>query len=821
MSLRLHLFPRSRFGTGLQFCAPQHRIRYGHCHRLRTPAQTARFVANNAQYSNSGPLGVNRVDNNLEDSAAPDNDVETNTPPLKTDHLGGLVDHVESRDVYQLDNDFELDLDSKFPSELDDRDDKPGPRVSPNLIPSTVIGKLKNLHNIHPTFTSRAVHQVNQDTKDLQTFLRPRSLYVDVAIRATSLYMDEKRQISWKRSINQLVERLRRGDRRQTAIQPFLPYLPDAAYLVRALQANCFRTFEKEWERLSRDKKFELWTYLALWTLQCVPYRLPWFLLATVPRKYKPNCNMVADCFWVFERFYSWRYREMDYGGLPYASIVQKCLSPRDWPIVNTPQSAVRLYTRRTDHEGLCYALKLLKEREFYITPRWLLGIVVRFVEFGDADRALEAFKWLTHIDYPLTRRDARLHCAKILTLDAVEDGPNGRNFRLLPKLLEMGVRPDRPMMNVVLNNAAKTGDPQLGRDVLKFIRGQNFPLDAHTYSIALTNAVACADLEHVEILIREVNRYPEIRDNPYVTSKIMHAHFALTVKRKGNSAESNNVFFDVLDIYTRLYDITPLKELFILPPDYKPTRESANNPPSLMALYIVIATFFRLQRRSTNIERIYAQYRSLVLRGHPVIAPLAETDHTYNEFLVALRSYPHSLRLSVRILEDMMRSHDKIKLRDPKDHYAKYVTHVKPGNRTWTIIMSTFFWNKQPYAAEKIREMMNKHNIKFNQVSWNTIVNGYANAQRIYETAEAIRTMEAQGFQIDDYTVKSLSYLHNQEQLWKVMEEFEQAEGEKETINGESGARTQAREEDEELLVQGLRRLEERKKEKEKQIEN
>lgn len=132
---------------------------------------------------------------------------------------------------------------------------------------------------------------------------------------------------------------------------------------------------------------------------------------------------------------------------------------------------------------------------------------------------------------------------------------------------------------------------------------------------------------------------------------------------------------------------------------------------------------------------------------------------------------------------------------------------------------MSTFFWNKQPFAAEKIREMMDKHNIEFNQVSWNTIISGYANSQRIYETAEAIRTMESQGFQVDDYTARSLGYLNNQERLWQVMEEFERdEEEEKETmISGGPDMRTPAREQDEELLVQGLRRLEEKKKAKHK----
>jgi pentatricopeptide repeat protein len=69
---------------------------------------------------------------------------------------------------------------------------------------------------------------------------------------------------------------------------------------------------------------------------------------------------------------------------------------------------------------------------------------------------------------------------------------------------------------------------------------------------------------------------------------------------------------------------------------------------------------------------------------------------------------------------------------------------------------------------------MMEKHNVKYNEVTWNTIINGYANAQNIPETAAAIKMMEQQGFPIDHYTMKSLRYLRDPERLWVSMEELD-----------------------------------------------
>jgi pentatricopeptide repeat protein len=103
-----------------------------------------------------------------------------------------------------------------------------------------------------------------------------------------------------------------------------------------------------------------------------------------------------------------------------------------------------------------------------------------------------------------------------------------------------------------------------------------------------------------------------------------------------------------------------------------------------------------------------------------------------------------------------------------------KTITPVKPSVRTWTLLLSSFIFHRQIHASEKIREMMDKHNVQYSDVTWNTIINGYANVQNIPETAAAIKAMEQQGFSIDSYTMKSLRYLRDPERLWVAIDELD-----------------------------------------------
>jgi hypothetical protein len=226
-----------------------------------------------------------------------------------------------------------------------------------------------------------------------------------------------------------------------------------------------------------------------------------------------------------------------------------------------------------------------------------------------------------------------------------------------------------------------------------------------------------------------------------------------------------------MLDLYNQLHDITPLKELSIIPHHYTPPAGSSNSAPSVVALYIMIATYLRCVQNIAVAQRVYDRFQSLALEGHKIIAPLAATDHTYNEFLVAFRCNPRGLRPSVRLVEDML--HAASKDGPAKNSAAE---HALPSVRTWTFLMSAFVFNKQALAADKVRAMMSKHGVKYSSSTWNMIINNYANSQNIPALAESIKQMEREGFTMNEHTVKSLRYLRDPERLWVAIDELDEA---------------------------------------------
>ncbi|KAJ5369650.1 hypothetical protein N7509_014262 [Penicillium cosmopolitanum] len=537
--------------------------------------------------------------------------------------------------------------------------------------------------------------------------LSSRELYLATVIQGNSLYSRELGLKQWRAAYKEIY--LANRYEREIQNKSVLPALRDAGKeILEKIHTDCDGSFRETWNAMHRTEKASHWQRLAIWLLQHEPERLPDFLIVTTECKEKPNFTMVYDCLRYLDNFhYDTWLKDWQSGSHNYQSLVETCLDPRDWPLVSVTQKAPRLYIRRASHDGVLSALRIVKERSIRISAETALCFMWRFTELADVERALHALEFIPQKqDDGLTidSDEVMRHCCKLLTLDTVHDGSAGRNFNILPRLLKMGVRPDRDMMNVVLSNAFKTGDPQLGNDILQFMKSHDHTFDAYTYTTLMKDAVSRGDRAKVDSLIHDIASKDELRENPYLASKIFHSHYIFTTKYMDADADPSRVFYAMLDLYNQLHDITPLKELLIIPPHYTP--------------------------REGN---------------------------------------PRGLRLCIQLVEDML--HSSSAKQENKTPY-----HVKPSMRTWTILLSAFIFNRQPRAADKIKEMMAKHNVKYNDVTWNVIINGYANAQNIPQTAASIKAMEQQGFSIDPYTMKSLRYLRDPERLWVAIDELDEA---------------------------------------------
>ncbi|KAI9928558.1 hypothetical protein ASPWEDRAFT_48832 [Aspergillus wentii DTO 134E9] len=818
MSLCPHHLLRSRLSAGLPSRAPQHRTRLGHWYRQRTNLEGTRHVTNHAFNSNTAVSGDIRVVNNdVKTSTVPRSDRSTHKEPSPDNSSASST--AASNSFLKQSNTAGKSRNGAPPTQQPDTSVQPpregrGRRAT-RLISQNSVRRIVHNGGFRRNLAHHVISRLNSQIKHQKRFVKPRSVHLEALIRLGSLYSRLLAINQWKAAYAEIFK-AKHYDR-SVYNRAVIPTLKDFGLeLLEKVQQDCLGSFRETWDSLDRTVKAAHWMRLVLWLLQNSPELALEFLFVTVKSKDCPNFTMVADCLLYLDAFYYDSLKKWRKDTHTYHSVLQACLDPRSWPILSLPQKGVRLYLRRSNHEGVSYAFRLVRERQIEMTAETALCFMHRFTDFGDVDSAVEALQYIPKLKQPgfgLDSEGVSRHCSKLLTLDSVVGGgPGGRNFRILPRLLEMGVRPDRDMMNVVLSNAFKTGDPQLGLDMLNFMKAQGQELDSYSYIALLSDAVARGDRERVNALIQEIEPHEELRTNPYIASKLFHAYYVFTAKHLDVDANPKEVFYSMLDKYNQLHDITPLKELSIVPLHYTPPLGSANTPPSLVALYIMIATYFRCQKRISNAQRIYTRFRNLAAQGHEIIAPLAATDHTYNEFLIALRDDPRGLRWCVRLVEDMLQS-DSLNLgSDPEDKNTAIV-HSKPTVRTWTILLSAFVFNKQPLAAEKVKEMMAKHGVKFNNVTWNIVISGYANAQDVPEVAKSMKTMEEQGFVLDEYTMKSLRYLRDPERLWVAVEELDKAAAEAGLPSRNSPHNESAEKDDannrERLLDQGLRRLE------------
>ncbi|PYI01714.1 hypothetical protein BO78DRAFT_401092 [Aspergillus sclerotiicarbonarius CBS 121057] len=780
MLVRPPRFPRSRVSAGLPSCVPQHRLRLG---RRRGAPNTAPFV-DNAPRSNTSPSaeldaargGLKRLD--FRYAIIPENNRQ---------HFSNMTSAYGLTVGRSAGNGL---LHSQ-------------PSLSWRPFSAVSLGTgLRNLtsSSISPNktaFPSVRSTWVHPRGLPARTYRYVRSSFVfdrppthlpfdmkvharDQIIRRRQFRYSGKTIQEWRMANREMYQA--RWDGREVVEEyaQYVEYPMDDTdtQLVEALKQTNGPTFGDKWDSLIYWDRASRWKRLSLWLLWNSPELAVEFVRVTChpSQKYTPVFAMVADCLTYLEDLHYAEMKRWRKGPYDFRSVIQTCLRFKTWPLAYLPQKGARVYIREVDREHVYKAWTYVGRKNHQLKGETWFAFMNRFMEFGDIDNAIQALEFarrsfqLLQVDAP--NDSLSRHCSKLLTLDFVEDTKSGeRNFRILPTLLRMGIRPDRDMMNVVLSNALETGDPHLGLDMLRYMRAEGFELDSYSYMALLQDAIARLDQERLAQLMEELEARPEIKKSPYIASKILHAHFVFNVKNLDITANRREIFDSLLTKYHELHDITPLKDLSIVPYGSDLPANGEKTPPSAISLYLMIATWLRCQTQVTNVERVYHKFRELVRQGHEDVAPLAATDHTYNEFMLAYRKQPHGLRPACRVMEDML--HFAHESGGESGSPEATITHTPPTVQTWTLLLSAFVYNHQPHAAERVKEMMATHGVEYDINTWNVIISGFASRQDATGVAQSIKELEGQGLSVDAFTMKALGYLRDPEQLWTAMDEL------------------------------------------------
>ncbi|KAK4168894.1 hypothetical protein QBC43DRAFT_308249 [Cladorrhinum sp. PSN259] len=103
----------------------------------------------------------------------------------------------------------------------------------------------------------------------------------------------------------------------------------------------------------------------------------------------------------------------------------------------------------------------------------------------------------------------------------------------------------------------------------------------------------------------------------------------------------------------------------------------------------------------------------------------------------------------------------------------AGYNLNPAPSVYSWSIILNGAMYHRQVEQGVRIMKLMREHGIEPNEVTWNTLIRGFARLQRTTATVTAMKRMEEAGHRADEFTMRAFGGLVDKEGALKMMEEM------------------------------------------------
>ncbi|KAL8756616.1 MAG: hypothetical protein Q9199_002803 [Rusavskia elegans] len=419
-------------------------------------------------------------------------------------------------------------------------------------------------------------------------------------------------------------------------------------------------------------------------------------------------------------------------------------------------QKIVYLVMRHSDNHQARVLYEVLLNARLDIHPHSLTHFMDRFTRMGRPDLAMHVLRRLAASGANVSYETVQYSCMTLLRTRFDETEWYKIQSYLVTEMLELGIRPGIPMLNAMILNAVEAGDYQTAQAMFETARIHGIRRDTITYSILLKGAVQNLDDGLVESIMHMAEDDGALPRNNELVFSLVVALLQIARLNDTNVLTTAHRYRAILRIYTRYCDVLSLQELGIyIDIDGIVDKAGTISEPSPKLLSIMMVSYIRLIGRSDLVRLLYHRYQELVRQNHNLIAPTAETDHLANAFLFSLGRHTATFKTCPIILRDML-----------EPSATATVKVAQPTVRTWSIAARSYFFHGQRAAGEKIIEMMRARGIPPNLVTWNTIISGYASLQDAVGVVNAMKGLEAAGFESSSFTLKALARIRDRNQL-------------------------------------------------------
>ncbi len=389
-----------------------------------------------------------------------------------------------------------------------------------------------------------------------------------------------------------------------------------------------------------------------------------------------------------------------------------------------------------------------------------LLHYANAFGQAGDIQNALRCLDEIKRRHSPeqwvevSQRKKLRWSCALILR----KGMSKGENYHGMPEIvahmLNLGVKMDTLLYNVVISNAMEAGDHSTAFKVYNALEGNGLKPDKVTYSVLLYGCTLQPNPAIFQDFAQQCAvAAKEMKDSWLATDVLYYVYI-----RHQNDPEPRRSDL-IWQTYLNFFSVEPLKpfltqhrHLWLDAIERQQSLpESGILEPTTNALYLVLQTEIK-QALGVSDQRVLSLYQQFkYFAPSPGLQPLSRSPQIWNAFLHAF------------CLKQQFASASQV-IKDMTDN------NPQPNIFTWNIFMQAFFKTGQVQVAERVFELARNRGIEPDQYTYGVLMRGYAKAQLVDRIGETLKFVDSKT-EMDPDLLRALTKVVNRRRLMLTLE--------------------------------------------------
>jgi hypothetical protein len=553
------------------------------------------------------------------------------------------------------------------------------------------IAELQRLKLLRSAFLEAASNRLHRRSQIIS-----RAVKSEARLQALSnlLYPYRRRPMYWERNFY-LIFQSRRPSNHDGNHIPGLRFSQFADEWFQDLFKNGdIEAASVRWQQLSSLQQRKRWPHIMLKCLVVSTKQAFDFLLATHVKPLPPF-EIVMDAMLYLKRARADEINSSTELRDQYMQVLSKQLQPTRWIYHMERKHLDLLLEDCTGEEGRHLFEKLLGA-DVDLTDYCMLIFMDFFTRIGNIDLALKA---LNGIDLHLRRRPNRnvlSRCMNLLKLDTITSDGTSPNFRILPQILQAGVKPSLALHNIIMKNAVNLGASVVAWDLFRYIQEHDLPSDARTYLILLQDSLARRDAARLQEILDAIHKRDDLSKNPHLIV------YTLTVIRVIHGQDlklsPRVVFSNMLAIYSRAFSTAPLRHLKMVSGNSRSLSSPNQLDPDVETLSYVVQSYVLAQHSPMVVQSLFDWTEHLRSECDDLALALTQCLPVYDGYIAFFARRSETLPRCLQIIQAML---------DRK---------VQPSATTWGILALAFTKHGQPQAAEEVRGMMDRQGIRLEE---------------------------------------------------------------------------------------------------------